>query len=183
MASVCAFLRRALARRSFLLASCVFLITLYLFSICCSASFYGSSFAASLRHAEFGVFWGGDRCSRNNYLYNSGMWPPHPDVHFAGMAFPNERWQFYGPSIDGLREGLQYRGPLTTFGFRLPACRSQDEGASIVLPMGWLLILPWLLLFCHTRCRPRSPGHCKYCGYCVCAAPSTKCPECGRPVA
>jgi hypothetical protein len=182
MVSVRAFLRRVLARRSFLLASCVFLITLYVLSICCSSSFHGSSFAVTLRCAELGMFWGGDRHSRNSYLYNSGMWPPHPAVHFAGLPFPGDRWRFSGPSIHGLRERLHYR-EFRTFGFRLPAYRSQDEGASIVLPLGWVLILPWLLFFVHARCRAPSSDHCKHCGYCVCAAPSTKCPECGHPVA
>jgi hypothetical protein len=183
MVRIRASLRRTLARRSFLLVSCVLVITLYSLSVFCTAWFFGSSFVVTLRYAEFGVFWGGDRLSRNSYLYNSGIWPPHPDVSFAGLPFPNVRWLFHGPSIYHLRGPLEYRGPLDTFGFSLPAFRYEDAGASIVLPMGWLLLLPWLLFFLHIRCRSRSSGHCRNCGYCVSAAPSTRCPECGRPVA
>ncbi len=183
MVSFCASLKGVLARRSFLFMSCALVVALYLLSVFCSASFYGASFSGHLRCAQFGVFWGGDELSRNNYLYNSGIWPPHPDVHFAGLPWPNDRWTFRGPYIPRLRERLKYQGPLRSFGLRLPACRSRSEGASIVLPMGWLLILPWLLLFVHIRCRPCSPGHCKSCGYLVCGAPSARCPECGRSVA
>jgi hypothetical protein len=183
IAGICASLKNAFAMRSAVLVSCGLLVTLYLLSIFCSAWFYGSSVAVSLRYAELGVFWGGDRHRRNNYLYNSGIWPQHPDVHFAGMPFPNERWSFYGPYVDGIRRRLHFNGPLNAFGFCLPAFRSQDDGASIVLPTGWLLSLPLLLLFLHARCRPHSAGHCESCGYRVCATPSTRCPECGRPVA
>ena len=167
MVSFCASLKAVLARRSFLLISCALVVALYLLSVFCSASFYGPSFAAHLRCAEFGVFWGGDELRRNNYLFNSGIWPPHPDVHFAGLPWPDDRWMFSGPYISGLRVRLEYQGLLTPFGFRPPTCRSRSEGTSIVLPTGWLLILPWLLFFLHTRCRPRSPGHCKSCGYFV----------------
>jgi hypothetical protein len=132
-------------RQWLLIVGLLAVVALHIVSLSTLVRYYARSYVVDLNDGAATLYWGGEKDSRDNFIYNASEWPPRPETHFAGGQLAEcQRWETYGPGLllrSYLSDRIKYRGVLHALGCSLPQLRCDEEGASVILPLGTIAFL------------------------------------------